>query len=250
MAVADVRSESPWLLRPRDAAAARLRLLCFPYAGGGTWIYREWSRHLAPEIAVHAIKLPGRGDRFREPPATDLRALAGTLADALREAVNEPFAVFGHSMGALLAYEFVCAVAARGGPAPVRLFVSAAVAPPRVATRVPLHRLPDAAFVQAVLAKYAHPALRQAGPEVLELLLPALRGDMQMFETYHYQPTVQLACPLSIYVGRTDPVSRVDLESWRDLTDGPATLAEWTGAHFYLHESESEVLADIRRLLC
>lgn len=245
----DPKRETRWYVHPPAAADARILLFCFPYAGGGTWIFREWVRQLAPEIAVCAVKLPGRGDRFREVPARNMRELARAIAEAIPQPLLRPFAVFGHSMGALLGFEFVREMAAVHAQEPRRLIVSSAPAPSRVLIREPIHGLPDAQFLKAVQAKYGHPYLEKADPEVIELLLPTLRSDLEMYETYSSRPGEPLTCPISVFVGSDDPLPRTDLQAWAEHTRGPSRLREFAGGHFYLHESEAAVVREVRRLL-
>jgi surfactin synthase thioesterase subunit len=109
--------------------------------------------------------------------------------------------------------------------------------------------LPDEEFIEAVQAAYNHPYLRNADPDVIELLLPALRADMEMYETYADHPGALLACPVSVFVGRDDPLARPDLRAWTEHTLNPPRLTEFAGGHFYLHESESAVIREVRHLL-
>ncbi len=241
--------ERTWLLQPPEAAAAAVRLFCLPYAGGGTWIFRDWQRHLGPEIAVCPIKLPGRGDRLRDTPTTDLVTLARTLASGLRAATARPYALFGHSMGALVAYECVLALKALGCPAPRHLFISGATAPSRLHVAHPLHGLSDDAFLEGLFAKYAHPSLRLVDPEVLALMLPTLRADMMMFETYRHRPVAPLEGPLTVLVGTDDPIPREHLQAWRDLVHTPPHFEAFPGGHFYLHGSEALLLRALHRQL-
>lgn len=237
-----------WYSAPPPAAEAGILLLCFPYAGGGTWIYREWVRQLSPQIAVLPIRLPARAERFREPAATNLRQLAQDIAASVADALARPFAVFGHSMGAWMAYEFVRALE-RHGRCPARLIVSAAPAPSRKPRRVPIHGLPDPELVKAVQSRYGHPYLKDPDPEILALLLPALRGDMAMFETYAAEPSQSVSCPVSVFVGRGDPLPRPDLLAWAEHASVPPEFREFDGGHFYLHEQEKALIEAVRRLL-
>ena len=178
-----------------------------------------------------------------------MRELARAIAEAMPRPLPRPFAVFGHSMGALLAFEFVREMTAVQAQEPRRLIVSSAPAPSRVSIREPIHALPDEQFLRAVQEKYGHPCLRSADPEVIELLLPTLRADLEMYETYASRPGERLACPISVFVGRDDPLARTDLQAWADHTQGPTRLREFAGGHFYLHESEETAVREIRRLL-
>lgn len=239
---------SSWFVRPPNIDTAHLRLYCFPYAGGGTWIFRRWPELLGDTIAVCPIKLPGRADRFSEPPATDMHALAETLAHHLGPLIHEPYVLLGYSMGALLAFECACRLRNIGAPHPVRLVVVAAPAPSRVDIPRPLHRLPDKAFMTAVQSRYENPMATDIDDETLPLVLPALRGDMTMYETYRARPdTPPLACPISAIGGRQDSVvSEMDIQAWDDHGAVAFTAHMLPGGHFLIHEQETALAARVR----
>lgn len=236
---------SRWVVRYRPEPQARLRLFCFPYAGGGASIYRLWPAGLPKEIEVCAIQLPGHEDRIRERPHTRMAALLPQLTEGLLPLLDDrPFALFGHSMGALVAFAFARHLRARGMAGPELLALSgrgAAHLPPE---RPPAHALSDAAFLRELtLYGGASDALLQSA-ELRELFLPILRADFELFETYAHTSEPPLGCPVVTFAGLYDaryPPAQV--AQWREHTSGtfePHTLA---GGHFFLNTARAPLLS-------
>jgi medium-chain acyl-[acyl-carrier-protein] hydrolase len=222
-----------WLRSRQHNPEARLRLFCFPYAGGSAVMYRYWT-DLPPEIEVCPVQLPGRDERFREPAFTRTDALCEALVRALRGYVDMPFAMFGHSMGAIIAYEFACRLQARGS-APVHLLVSGQRAPHVPLRRTRSYDLPEPAFRDRLRELDGTPeaVLQDAG--LMELLLPRLRSDFEMSETYEDVKHAPLVCPITAFGGAQDKeVSSSDLEAWRLTTTSAFDLKMFPGGHFYL----------------
>jgi medium-chain acyl-[acyl-carrier-protein] hydrolase len=242
------RSGGSWVLQFRRKTGPRLRLFCFPYAGGGAAVYRGWAEQVQPEVEVCSVRLPGREARLAEPPFTRAADLAQALAGALEPLLDVPFAFFGHSMGALAAFELARELRRRGGPLPARLLVSGARAPGRPDREPPVRELPDTEFVAEVRRRYdGIPGAVLDNPELVQLLLPCLRADFTLVETYRPVDEPPLACPISCYGGLDDHhVSREDLEAWRGQTSSAFTLRMFPGDHFFLHSSESS----LRRAIC
>ena len=178
-----------WLVRMKPRPAARLRLLCVPYAGVGPSAYRRWSDALPSDIEVGAVHLPGREGRLREPALTGLEPLIDVTAEGLKPFLDRPFALFGHSMGALVAFELARRFRAEGWGEPTHLFVSGRRAP-QVPPRHPdIAHLPDAEFVEEIRRRYngiPDEVLRH--PDLLALLLPGLRADLTLIEAYVHRP--------------------------------------------------------------
>jgi medium-chain acyl-[acyl-carrier-protein] hydrolase len=210
-------------------------LLCFPSAGAGAVSYRQWLNAFPPDVEVIPVELPGRGARAKEKPFTDVRALAHTLAPTLVSLMNQPYALFGHSLGALLAFEIACVA----DTVPVHLFVSAHRAPDCRQTAHALYNLPDSALCRelAKLGGMSEILLRE--PDVMSLLLPSIRADLQMTETYicDAAPRV-LPCPVTAYAGIGDErVPMVQMEGWGRRTDRCFRLHALDGGHFYLQRA-------------
>jgi medium-chain acyl-[acyl-carrier-protein] hydrolase len=235
---------NPWVLRSRRPLPGRVRLFCLPYAGGSASAYRAWEDGLPADLEASPVQLPGRGARFREPSFRRLGELVPALADGLAPLLDRPFALFGHSMGAVVAFELVRELRRRGAPAPVLLAVSGRQAPRRPEPEPPFAHLPDAEFLEEVRRRYdGIPPEVLAERELLHLLLPALRADVEALEGYVYRADAPLACAISCFGGEDDPhVTVADLEAWRDETSARVTVRRFPGGHFFVESARGEVL--------
>jgi medium-chain acyl-[acyl-carrier-protein] hydrolase len=233
-----------WLVRPTPRPAARLRLLCFPYAGVGPSAYRQWAELLSPDVEVGSVLLPGREGRFREAPFTQMEPLLDALTAGLRPYLDLPWALFGHSMGAVVAFEVARRVRALGHGEPVHLFVSARRAPHLPPRHGPISHLPDEAFVAEVRRRYdGIPAEVLRHPDLLALLTPGLRADLAVLEGHRHRPEIPLGCPLSAFGGREDAeATEAELAAWRRETRGPVSLRMFPGGHFFLQSARADVL--------
>lgn len=221
---------------PSPARDAPLRLVCLPYAGGGSAVYYRWRAALPGEIGLLPACLPGREGRVGEPPYTDLRTLVRHLADELAPILDRPWAVLGHSMGAWIAFELVRQLRGRGGRLPELLVVAASQAPNVDGPPSKLHTLPDDRFVDELARQFdgISPEVR-GHAELIELLLPALRADIQMVETYQYEAEPPLEMEILAMGGTDDPAARAtDLAQWRGHTSSKFSARLFPGGHFFL----------------
>lgn len=245
-------SDDGWIWRFGGAPdePARLRLFCFPFAGGAAQAFRDWPRALPGWVDTCAVQLPGRWTRRHEPPFRQMEALADAAAAALRPRLELPFALLGHSMGAVLAYEVARRLTGAGRP-PAGLLVSGCQAPHLPHPWSRLHRLPDDELVAEMSrSRGAIPAEVMAEPEMLALFLPVLRADVEALETYRHRQGPPLSCPVTAYGGRDDPtVTRDQLEAWREVTDGRFGLRIFPGQHFYINTARELFLAALLQQL-
>lgn len=241
----------PWVIRPRPSPAARLRLFCVPCAGRGASFYRGWSELIDLEVELCVLQLPGRETRLREPAFTRMADAAENTAEALERYLDLPFAFFGHSMGATLSFELARRLRGRFGIAPIHLFVSARRAPQQQDSRSPLRDLPDGRFIKEICQRYnGIPRELLAEPELLEMLLPVLRADVTMLETYSFEPGSPLGCPLTALGGTEDyDLHMADLEGWREHTSAHFEARLFPGDHFFVHSATKQVLETISRSL-
>lgn len=238
-----------WLHIPQANPQARLRLFCFPYAGGSIVTYRTWPADLPSDIEVCAVQLPGRDARLKEPAFTQMQDLIVALAQALQPAMDKPFAFFGHSMGALIAYELARHLRRHRLQQPLHLLVSARPAPNITYTSfdepgVQLHQLPDDLFIDQLIQRYnAIPQVVLNEPEILRLLLPTVRADFTLLETYRYRSEEPLECPISAFGGISDRlIVEQDIRAWSEHTRGSFKQRMFPGDHFYLRNVQSALL--------
>lgn len=243
-------TEGLWL-REMPAAAGRLRLFCFPHAGAGTSAYEGWAERLAPAVRVSAVRLPGRENRIREPRYRRVEPLLDALLPALESAVDGPFAFFGHSMGALIAFEAARQLHTGSAARPVHLFLSGLGAPQVPDRRVHIARLPEDDFVSAVQRLNGFPATVAQDPELMRLFAPALRDDIGLCESYVHAPGPPLECPISVFGGTQDDVWQSDLTQWRVQTSATFRMRMLPGDHlFVMAQRERVVQAILEDLGC
>lgn len=238
---------NPWVINPQPNPQATLRLFCLPYAGGGIAPFRAWSRELPATIDVCLVQLPGRETRLSEPAINQLERLLELLVPQMQPWLDRPYAVFGHSMGAVIGFELVRTLMQQGQPAPAHLFVSGRRAPHLPETRALVHMLPDAEFVPALQQRYnAIPELILQEPELLALFLPTLRADFTLIETYRYVGSPPLPCPLTVFGGLADPVvTQEELAAWHEHTSSAFAVRMFPGDHFFLNSTRSALLGAI-----
>lgn len=232
-----------WFKISRRQPPARVRLFCFPYAGGGSSIYRNWSRLLPPEIEVCAAHLPGRGDRIKETPFTDLSAMVSVIAEAIVPHLDLPLAFFGHSMGAIISFELARKLREIQNIRPAHLFVSGRRAPQLPIDEPITHNLSEPQLLEEVRRLNGTPAEVLEHPELMQLMLPLLRADFSVVETYRYHPGALLDCPVTAFGGLQDvEVSRQHLEAWGELTNAAFSLRMLPGDHFFLNTPSAQAL--------
>lgn len=233
-----------WIICPNPNPQARLRLFCFPYAGGGAAAYHPWAKLLPSDVELYAIRLPGRESRMREAPYVRLAPLVEDLAEVLSPYLDEPFVFFGHSMGALIAFELARHLRRQNMTQPLHLFASGHRAPQIPDPDPPLYQLPDAEFVKEMRERYnGIPQPILDSNELLQLFLPVIRSDVTILDTYHYTDEALLECPISAYGGENDPwVSYDQLDAWRDQTQSTFSLRMYPGDHFYLQSAQASLL--------
>jgi surfactin synthase thioesterase subunit len=228
---------------PPACPATRQRLLCFPFAGAGASIFREWPLNLPTDIHVFGIQLPGRENRIGEPPLRNLLTAARSIAVVLSRYGELPFALFGHSAGALMAFEVARALRALNGPVPAHLFVSGFRGPSEPDRDKPIHALPDDSFTQELRRLGGTPEEIFSNQEVIQFMLPALRADFELVETYRYERQEPLECPITVLGGLHDRrVRNNDLPAWQIETRAAFNIRMFPGDHYFLRTCRVAVL--------
>jgi medium-chain acyl-[acyl-carrier-protein] hydrolase len=218
------------------------------YAGGGAGIFRGWANELAASVEVCAIRLPGRERRYAEPALSRSEQVVDSLVRILRGLLDLPFVMFGHSMGAILAYEVARGILRTAGIEPRALFVSAHRGPDRRSTKRNLHDLPRDEFLAEIKALNGTPADLFKCDDLVELVLPLLRNDFELAELYASPPGPLLTCPVIAMGGSEDAgVSSEDLAGWRSVTSGPFASMMFDGDHFFINGARMTFLQTMRR---
>lgn len=246
------RTDTPWLIGhpAANGTPARLRLFCFHYAGAAASIFRSWRAGLQDWVELVGVQLPGREYRLAEPLFHDAAPIVEALADDIVGWLDRPFVFFGHSMGALIAFDLARRLRERGDRQP-DLFVASGRNAPRFRWRdAGVERLPDDAFIAAVRAYNGTPDALIDEPAMRELWLPRLRADLTISAGYRYREAPPLECPLLVLHGTHDGlVSTEGLAGWRAETRGSVRYVRFPGNHFFLHDEEERVLTELRGAL-
>lgn len=215
-----------------------MRLLCFPHAGAGPSQFRSWLTAGPPGLQITPIALPGRETRYKEALPRSMDVLLRDLARCIEPLLDKPFAIIGHSMGALVAFELTRLMRRIGMHQPERLFVSAFRAPHLNDRRPPLHGLPEQLLKAELLRLDGTPPEVLVQPELMDTLLPVLRSDLEIVEYYRYQNEAPLACPVTCLGGIADQrITRAELRAWHQHTTGDFRLRLFPGGHFYLYKT-------------
>lgn len=234
----------------RSSSPPRLRLFCFPYAGGGATIYRSWSDYMPGDIEVCPVYLPGRESRFNEPAFTRLDPLVRVLAHVLQPLMDVPYAFFGHSMGSLISFELARYLRQAHMPEPMHLLVAAHRAPQLPDLRTPVHHLSDAALFDRLFQLGGTPGELLQHTELMQMMLPMLRADFALCETYTYTAQPAFSYPITAFGGKQDHlVSEHELQAWKEQTQAPFSLHLLPGDHFFLREQVSTLVQCIGEVL-
>lgn len=233
-------SDNPWIFHLRPNPQAQLQLFFFPHGGGSAQAFYSWKDEFPEEVALYAIQLPGRGARLKEPPMTRLTPLVQELGRVIGPYLEKPFAFFGHSIGALIAFELARELRKMSDHFPKQLFVSARHAPQIADPMSPIHHLSDAEFLKEIERYNGIPREILEEADLMQMTLPALRADLECVETYVYLEESPLVCPISCYGGRDDPtVSYEQLEAWREQTCASFSVKIFPGEHFFIQTHRS-----------
>jgi len=242
-----VTLRNSWLVGPQLKASSRFQLICIPYAGGSAYIFNNWPKHLPEWVQLCAIQLPGRGRRIKEPPFTRLSAIVPPLVEALLPHLKKRFAFFGHSMGALISFEAIRELRRIHKLGASHLFVSGCFAP-HMPDPNPLHSLPDHELICELKRLQGIAPAQLDNSELMQLMLPALRADCLVTETYAYQDDSPLECPITVFGGAEDTIAKEqDLTQWRRHTNGRFSRYVFPGKHFFFEAAETSILQIVSR---
>jgi len=236
-----------WVGHYKRHPQARIRLVCFPYAGGGASVYHGWGTRLGGEVEVCPIQLPGRENRISETPITRMDTVANLLAEALEPYLNRRVVFFGYSLGALIAYEVAVRLLAAKQVQPERLIVAAHRAPQIRCHREQIWQLPDLEFKKRLRKLNGTREEVLQNEELMTLVLPVIRADFQLAETYDFRAYYErLDCAVTVFGGAKDQhVSEAHLRAWMETTRGEFELKMFDGGHFFIQSHMQEAVNSV-----
>ena len=233
---------NPWLFCNKPRPHAALRLFCLPFSGGGASIYRDWPEAMGNNIEVQPVQFPGRESRFRETRETDADSLVKNIVNALEPLQDKPFAIFGYSLGALIAFEVCRELRKNNLNMPVHLFVAAMRAPQTPSVHPPLSLLPDDSFVQQIEHYYQPQNEAWKIPELREFSIPVLRDDFVLADNYEYRDEEPLSCPIDVFSGAQDLGAPPELtKCWSEQTSNRMDYHLYPGGHFFIDTTLSDI---------
>ena len=224
-------------------------LFCIPFAGGNAYSYRLLEQRMHRAIEILTLELPGRGRRSNESPVASIREMALDLLAVMRPSLDRTYALFGHSMGALLAYLISCQVVKERLPLPSHLFISGKEPPQRVTGGTHWHNLPLKEFKLKLAELGGSPAALLENNELMDYFAPMIRNDMRAIAAYKHNPVPPLAIPMTVMIGRADSTTEARVAEWRELTTAGFRLVPYEGGHFFLFDHVDEICELVRSTL-
>lgn len=239
---------SPWLSYRREIPGARLRLFCFPFGGGGASVFATWPQGMPAGVEVCPVQPPGRENRLREPAITRMPQMVAQVVAVLAPCLDLPYALFGHSLGAMTVFEVARELRRRGLRSPEWMFASGHPSPHLARRRPLVSGLERGAFVESMRADFGvDPALLD-NPELMEIVCPILRADYEVVESYEHRDEPPFAFPLSVFGGARDPeASEAELLAWQRHTTGPFRIRVLPGNHMFINSAREALVAEVAR---
>jgi surfactin synthase thioesterase subunit len=225
-------------------------LICLPYAGGNRYAYNAFRPVCPGGIRLLTPELPGRGARCSEKACRDLYPLADDVLDQVTDCLPGPYAIYGHSMGALLGYLLTRKIVQSGRPAPLHLFVTGCRAPQAAGTAALTYNLPSGRFLETIRALGGCPEAFFGSQQLVQFYEPILRADVESVETFRYTPGPPLDVPITVGIGRDEKISLAQAHRWAQETEGPFELRTFPGNHFFIFDQASRLLDLIGRKTC
>ncbi|MWC28972.1 thioesterase II family protein [Paenibacillus sp. MMS18-CY102] len=239
-----------WLLCQKPNPAARMRLVCFPYAGGNARIYDAWAANLPEELELHVVQLPGRGNRFADPLCSHISGIVPVVAKEIMAISDKPLVFFGHSMGALLGFETARQLLREYAKPIGHLFVSAFKAPHLPRMKTERYRLSDEDLIEELRHFNGTPEILLKDKELMDMFLPVMRADLEVCETYEYRDDNPLPFPITAFGGLYDQgITPSELSDWYEQTSEAFQLELFQGDHFIVHSHRNEMLDYMKKFV-
>jgi medium-chain acyl-[acyl-carrier-protein] hydrolase len=239
-----------WIVKPGPVPDARLRLFAVPFAGGNASVFQQWPPLLSDDVELCAVQFPGRQQRASEAPFKRMPLAVQALEGALAPLLDLPFVIFGNCTGSLAAFELARRLRSRSAVEPLALIVSCCRAPQMPDRDTPIHPLSDDELLKELNRLGGTPPAIIDHPELRALMLPTLRADFELAETYAYREDEPLRCPLFVYGGKQDSiVAPEELDGWREQTTGRFSVEMLDGGHYLIETARAEMLTRIAAAL-
>lgn len=236
-------NQDPWFPYTQNSPTAQIRLFCFPYAGGNSLVFRNWMRFFGSDVEVLSLQMPGRGHRLYEPPFVRMELLVDALEAAIAKYLDKPIVFFGHSMGALISFELAHRLYKRQRRLE-HLFVSGRRAPHLADCTRATFNLPQPEFVKELQRLKGTPVEILQNEETLNFMLPLIRSDFELVQTYQYTPRGPLPCCITAFGGMADEdIPQEDIEAWQQHSQGKFNFRMFPGDHFFLQQEEQMLLS-------
>lgn len=244
------KMDKRWTIIPKKNSSARLRLICFPYAGGGSRTYQSWAAKLPDAVELVAVQPPGRGSFIGTKAYNNMASLMVALEQVLQPLLDRPYVLFGHSLGSRVAFEFLHQMQLKKQRLPEAFFASGSCSPDTVKLKAPTHHLPEAQFIAELQRLNGTPAEALENKELMSILLPLLRADFQIAETYCYTGTSSFPCELYVLGGENDVDVPVEtLSRWGNFFSKKLQVHTFPGDHFFIEIYQEEIVSLVRQIL-
>jgi surfactin synthase thioesterase subunit len=225
-----------------NASSQKITLLCLPFAGGSFYAYRDFQKYTDDFVRVLPIDLPGHGRRMGEPLMRDIWQIIEDVFQQIRNHINEPYAIYGHSMGTLMGYLVTQKIAKQGLPAPLHLFFSGRYAPSVLSKERDFHLLPRDEFIRRVMEYGGMPAEVMREQELMDLFVPIMQADFEAVSTYRYEASAPFQTPITVMSGLSDETTTYEEASkWQEVTTGDVTVKQFPGGHFFIFDHLPEI---------
>lgn len=236
---------SIWLDTFSPNPDAKLRIFCFPYAGGSPAVFRNWPAMLPEEIELTAICYPGRDRRFSEPLCSDMSQFIEALYTDIQDALDIPYIFFGHSLGALISYELATRIQLTNSRPPNKLIVSAKRPPTLPLTSAAISSLPDNMLLAELKRLNGIPEEMLENDEIMAFFMPIIRADFRLNEQYQFGNHAPLSCPVDVWFGLQDSIPEAEMCKWLELTTGPTSTRAFKGDHFFINSDQDHAVAQL-----
>lgn len=234
---------------PKPNPKADLKLICFPYAGGSPHVFVPWVNELSPSVELVIMQAPGRGNRLFEQSHTNMDSLISELIKEIGPHLSKPYVYFGHSLGSRVAFELMMQTKKHGYALPKHFIASGSRGPDQKCMKETIFNLPYDEFIKKLINLNGTPHEVLKNRELMELLLPSLRADFEIAETYCYKGSEKFDCPISVFGGKEDTITLESLNQWSEFFSQPANIIQMLGGHFFIDSHRELVLRQVNQIL-